>query len=190
MRRLKKNRIAVAAGLVATAFYIAYLSVIAPGAAQLNLTSAQQASFMSHTAPVVSQQDMLIIPKIGVYAPINPGGKPTLQNGAIWHRQPQNGNPVDGGNFVLAGHRFNFAPTPGHIKQNSVLYDLDKLSAGDTISVDYKQHRYTYVVTDTAQVKPGDTYIENRTQAPQLTIYSCTLKGSADGRVVVFAQPQ
>ncbi len=167
--------------------YVAYLSLFAAGH-EIHSSATSQAQYVRENAPKVDSQDTLIIPKISVNAPINPGGKATLDNGAIWHRQPQNGNPVDGGNFVLAGHRYQFAITPDRTIQNSVLYDLDKLKLGDKILVDWQKKRYTYKVTKIYSVKPNAVEIEERSSEPKMTLYTCTLAGSTDGRIVIEAK--
>lgn len=167
--------------------YVAYLSLLAPQH-EIHSSATSQAQYIRDHAPRVNDQDTLIIPKISVNAPINPGGKQTLDNGAIWHRQPQNGNPVDGGNFVLAGHRYQFAITPDKTIQNSVLYDLDKLKLGDKILVDWQKKRYTYKVTKIYSVKPNAVEIEERSLKPKMTLYTCTLAGSTDGRIVIEAK--
>jgi LPXTG-site transpeptidase (sortase) family protein len=180
-------RIIVAIIFLVGGIYVAYLSIWAPQHA-INDSSASQAQYVKKHAPKVSSQDMLIIPKISVDAPIDPGGVQTLENGAIWHRQPQNGNPADGGNFVLAGHRYQFAITPDHTIKNSVLYDLDKMKLGDKILVDWHKKRYTYKVTKIYSVKPNAVEIEKRSSEPKMTLYTCTLAGSTDGRIVIEAK--
>lgn len=180
-------RIIVAVIFLVGGIYVAYLSLFAAGH-EINSNATSQAKYVNEHAPKVNDQDTLIIPKISVHAPINPGGKATLDNGAIWHRQPQNGNPVDGGNFVLAGHRYQFAITPDHTIKNSVLYDLDKMKLGDKILVDWHKKRYTYKVTKIYSVKPNAIEIEKRSDEPKMTLYTCTLAGSTDGRIVIEAK--
>jgi len=110
-----------------------------------------------------------------------------LEEGA-WHRLPENGNPVDGGNFVLAAHRLEIGWTPGQTKKMSPFYNIDKLNVGDEIVVFYNKNRYSYTIDKIYEVEPSATYIENRTSRPKMTLYTCTLKGAADGRVVIEAK--
>lgn len=182
-------RIIVAIVFLLGGVYVAYLSLLAP-LHQINETKTSQTQYIKDHAPKVSNQDTLIIPKISVNAPINPGGQATLEGGAIWHRQPQNGDPVNGGNFVLAGHRYQFAITPDRTIQNSVLYDLDKMKLGDRILVDWHKKRYAYKVTKIYSVKPNAVEIEERSSQPKMTLYTCTLAGSTDGRIVIEAKQQ
>lgn len=129
----------------------------------------------------------LYVPKIDLNVPF---GAPAsaLYVGAQW-RQPSSGNPKDGGNFVLAGHRFVMSTTPGKTIQQSPFYGIDKLVAGDKIFIDYKGVRYTYTIRSKTTVKPDAVSIENRTVDPRLTLYSCTLGGQSDGRDVIIATP-
>lgn len=181
-------RIVVAVVLLVGGIYVAYLTFMAPRH-EIHESKASQAAYIKAHAENVNAEDTLIIPKISVHAPINPRGIATLENGAIWHRQPQNGDPVGGGNFVLAGHRYQFAITPDHTIRNSVLYDLDKMQLGDRILVDWKKKRYTYKISKLYSVKPNDIHIEERSEDSKMTLYTCTLEGSTDGRIVVEALP-
>lgn len=131
-------------------------------------------------------ENRLYIPKIDINLPYNTGGPEVMEHGAWW-RKPDNGNPKDGGNFVLSAHRFIMGITPWHTARKSPFYSIDKLKVGDPIIVDYEGNRYTYEITKSFDVKPDAVHIEQRTAAPQLTLYSCTLGGATDGRNVFIA---
>lgn len=139
------------------------------------------------------QENRLYMPQINVDIPVvevqqgEPESK-ALDRGAI-HRQPQNGNPKDGGNFVLAAHRFTLGLTPSETRAKSPFYHIDEMKVGDDIYVDYDGVRYKYKLSEMREVAPSDVGIEARSNEPQLTIYSCTLAGSNDGRIVLFAKP-
>lgn len=132
------------------------------------------------------KQARLYIPKIDVNVPFA-ANEAALYKGAWW-RKPANGNPADGGNFVLAAHRFVMSFTPGETVKRSPFYAIDKLQKNDEIYVDYKGKRYGYMVTKKMRVQPNAVYIEQRTEQPQLTLYSCTLAGQNDGREVIVAR--
>lgn len=137
----------------------------------------------------LSRQDRLIIPKIGVSAPIESGDWQVLERDAVWHRYPERGNPVEGGNTVLAAHRYVFGWTPQQVTKASVLYNINQLEIGDSVYVDYRGKRYAYKITSKSTVAADASEIEAKTDEPRLTIYSCTLKGERDGREVVVAEP-
>ncbi len=128
------------------------------------------------------------IQKMGIEVPFYTGSEQVLEQGA-WHRKPENGNPKDGGNFVLAAHRFEMGVTPSQTRQKSPFYKIDSLQIDDTIRVYYQNQWYDYVVTGKKEVSPTALYIENKTNKPTLTLYSCSLGGAAVGRYVILAEP-
>lgn len=128
------------------------------------------------------------IPKIGVNVDLNSGGAEALEKGA-WHRFPERGNPVAGGNFIISAHRFSLGATPGQTRQKSPFYHIDKLKIGDQIIVDFRGKRYGYEITEEKSVKPTQVEIEAESEEPKLTLYTCTLKGDSDGREVFIARP-
>lgn len=169
--------------LLAGGLYLLSL-VLAPAVAPLIATKPIDAA----TLPAPATNDnRIVIPKIGVnihYAP----GTASLDRGAEW-RYPDHGNPKDGGNFIVAAHRFSIQPTPQSTIEKSPFYQVDKLAIGDQILVDYNGLRYLYKISKIFDVKPTQTEIEARSDTPVLTLYTCSLGGSSDGRVVLLADP-
>lgn len=138
------------------------------------------------------RQNRLYLPKINVDVPVVPiDGSETaaLEKGAI-NRASTSGNPEDGGNFVLAAHRFNLGLTPDKTRAKSPFYHLDKVVPGDDIFVDYHGKRYAYKVVEVKSVKPDAVEIEQPTENSRLTLYTCELAGPEAGRDVVIAEPQ
>lgn len=136
-------------------------------------------------------ENRLYIPKINVdvaVVGINGNEAAALERGAI-HRAPENGNPAEGGNFVLAAHRFQLGLTPDQTRKKSPFYHIDQMQTGDQLYIDYNGTRYAYEVTKKQAVSRDATEIEQRTDEDQLTIYSCVLGGPEAGREVVFAKP-
>lgn len=134
-------------------------------------------------------QDRLYAPKIGVDVAIVVGVTDKTLEGGAWHRVPQNGDPVSGGNFVLAAHRFNLGLTPNLTRAKSPFYHIDKLAMGDQLFVDYRGVRYAYEVTKRYKVGENELSIESQTKDSRLTMYSCDLRGPKAGREVVEAKP-
>lgn len=137
-----------------------------------------------------TNDNRVIIPKIGVNIPYGSDGVKSLDKGAWW-RYPARGNPLDGGNFIIAAHRFSVQPTPGATVIKSPFYHIDKLKSADQILIDYNGKRYGYSIEKIFTVKPNQTEIEapvSRNES-RLTLYSCELGGSNDGRVVLYAKP-
>lgn len=136
------------------------------------------------------QGNRLFIPSINVNVAIGEGNDASVLDSGAWHRQPQNGNPLVGGNFVLSAHRFAMGLTPAHTLEKSPFYNIDKLFTGDEIFVDYQGARYTYKITKRYDVPRTAVEIEARSDKPKLTLYSCDLRGEQAGRIVVEAEPQ
>ena len=133
-------------------------------------------------------ENRLYIPKIDINLPYTTGDETVMEKGAWW-RRPDNGNPADGGNFVLSAHRFIMGLTPQQTLRKSPFYNIDKLKIGDKIYIDYSGKRYKYTISKIFAVAPDAVEIEQRTDQPQLTLYSCTLGGASDGREVIIATP-
>lgn len=173
---------------------LAALVLIATGAYILILTQAPN-------LPVASPIDLdtnddandnrnrIQIEKMGVEVPYYSDNTPaTLERGAWW-RFPDRGDPTKGGNFILSAHRFYIGTTPQGTRARSPFYKLDTLAEGDKIRIFFDGKWYDYAVTRNYSVKPNATEIEDQSDEPKLTLYTCTLKGSADGRVVIEASP-
>ena len=138
------------------------------------------------TVKVDKKKDQVIIPQLGIQEGIYEGGPEVLENGT-WHRYPDRGKPGVG-NFILSGHRFVMGNTPGETLRKSPFYNLGKMKVGDPIYVDWRGRRFTYKVAKTYQVKPNEVSIEAASKQHKLTLYTCTLSGSADGRLVIEAE--
>lgn len=136
--------------------------------------------------PVLPAERQLYIPKIGVNIVFDSGKVAVLDHEAWW-RFPERGNPIIGGNFILSAHRFNLGFLPGETKIKSPFYNLNRLEPGDNVYIDYLHVRYKYQVVRRFSVKPTELSIEDPSAEAKLTLYSCTLRGQADGREVVQA---
>ena len=130
----------------------------------------------------------LYIPKLGVDVVIEAGLTNETLKGEAWHRKPENGSPVDGGNFVLAAHRFNLGVTPLQTNSLSPFYHIESLESGDEIFADYDGQRFAYKVARKYSVPSNAVEIENRSEAHKLTLYSCDLQGPEAGRDVIEAE--
>lgn len=126
------------------------------------------------------EQNLLVIPKLNMQEVIHEGsGIDTLRQG-LW-RRPAASKPDAGSNTVLVGHRLTYDGP-------AVLYHLDKVEVGDSITVFWDQQRYDYTVIRKEQLPPSAVHIEQPTDNSQLTIYTCTPLWSAHDRLVVVAQ--
>jgi LPXTG-site transpeptidase (sortase) family protein len=135
--------------------------------------------------------DRLYIKELGVNAELNTGGEEAMNGGNAWHRFPERGDPVAGGNFIISAHRWIRGNTPQETIKQSPFYNTDRLKIGDAIVVDFGGNRYKYEIYEIFNIKPDQTEIESplaEGQDPIMTLYTCTLKGAADGRVVIRAR--
>jgi len=147
---------------------------------------SDEAQAMINHLPANQNADNLnrvIIPKIGVNSPIveSADASYALNRGA-W-RTPESSTPDKGGNTVLSGHRFKYLPP-----NNLTFYLLDKLAAGDVVSVIWQGQDYIYKVNQTKIVEPTDLSVLAPTAVPTLTLYTCDPIYSQQHRLVVIAE--
>jgi sortase A len=140
------------------------------------------------TDDVSDRRNRIQIEKIDLEVPYNPGGVEALNEGAWW-RHPQRGNPAEGGNFILSAHRFYIGLTPEKTRARSPFYRLEEVNVSDNVRAFYEGEWYDYKVTKKYTVKPDAVEIEAPSDEAKMTLYTCTLGGSADGRVVLEAEP-
>lgn len=141
------------------------------------------------TPAATTAGDYIQIQSINLEVPFFAGpDSRTLDKGAWW-RFPDRGDPEKGGNFILSAHRFQLSLTPWSTKDSSPFYHLDKVKVGDTIKVHFHDKWYSYQATRLYSVPPDATQIEAPSTEAKMTLYSCSLRGQADGRYVVEAKP-
>lgn len=182
-KALRGTVIAAAVLLLLGGLYLLTL-VSAPAIAPV---IAQKPIVVTELPKPTAAENRIVIPKLGVNIPYAPG-EASLDRGAEW-RHPTRGNPVDGGNFIIAAHRFSIQPTPQGTIEKSPFYRIDQLAIDDKIIVDYDGTRYAYTIDKIFDVKPTQTEIEAASDTAKLTLYSCELGGSEAGRIVVTASP-
>ncbi|MBN1618549.1 class E sortase [Candidatus Dojkabacteria bacterium] len=131
-----------------------------------------------------STGNKIYIPVIGLDANIVEGQTEDALLLGAW-RRPNSSTPDKGGNTVITGHRFQYLPP-----NNLTFYHLDKVQVGDEIVIFWEGKRYEYIVIETKVVEPTDTYVEDQTEEPRLTLYTCTPLFTANQRLVVVAEPK
>lgn len=139
--------------------------------------------------PVIIYTSEVIIPKIGVTAPLHINVLPsqvipTLQSGVTHYADTA--LPGQVGNSVIFGHSSDYPWSPGQYKNIFAL--LDQLAIGDRITVPYTTQRFVYEVIGTKIVKPSDLSVLKKTPTPQLTLITCYPVGTAQKRLVVTAK--
>ena len=175
----------IGTALLLIGMYVAYL-LISPRLSKKQTKEVQQAVAQKPQA----DRNAVFIPSVGIQANIEQGDINILDKGMAWHRLPEQGNPVKGGNMIITGHSFVWGYRPDEIKKKSIFYDLKNSKVGDEVVINWEGKQYKYKITKLKTVKPNAIEVEDQTSDPQLTIYTCTLGGAADGRVVVVAKPE
>lgn len=151
--------------------------------------SGDKASNEVNKEELKKMENSIVIPRIKASVQIFEGDQEDALSKGAWHRKPEQGNPLIGGNFIVTGHRFNFALTPSKVKNSSPFYNIDKLQNGDTIFIVWEGEVYEYEVSKIYTVKPNQVEIEDQSEEHKLTLYTCTLGGHLDGRTVIEAHP-
>jgi sortase A len=125
----------------------------------------------------------LIIPKIGVNAPIIESADENygLDRG-VW-RLPKSSTPEEEGNMIITGHRFKYLPP-----SNLTFYLFHKLEEGDIASVVWNGSIYYYRISEKKIVSAADTSILRETDEPTLTMYTCDPIYSTKNRLVITSR--
>jgi LPXTG-site transpeptidase (sortase) family protein len=131
---------------------------------------------------LMSQGNLLIIPKIGVKVPIVEGEDESALDKGAW-RMPETSTPEKGSNTVLTGHRWKFRPP-----NEKTFYLLDKLEAGDKFTIYWEGRKYEYKVVSISIVLPTDLSVLNPTADFVVTLITCTPLFSIAKRLIVVGE--
>ena len=130
--------------------------------------------------PGPEQANRIQIPAIGIDAPIVQGdGWEQLKKGVGQHIG--SANPGENGNVVLSAHNDIFG---------EIFRDLDRLQAGDEITLYTNQRAYTYMVSESQVVEPTQVEFLENTSQPTLTLISCYPYLVDDQRIVITSRFQ
>jgi len=134
-------------------------------------------------APENKAGNRVIIPKIGVNAPIVEAetAEAGLARGA-W-RLPESSTPPEGGNTVITGHRFKYLPP-----NNLTFYLFHELKSGDIASIIWQGKEYYYRIQKTKVVPKTQVSITDPTEEPRLTLFTCHPIFSQKERLVVIGE--
>ena len=83
------------------------------------------------------------------------------------------------GTVAISGHRTTYG---------APFFNVDRLKAGDEITLESFDTVYKYIVTELMIVEPTDVWVLNPTPYPSLVLTTCNPKYSATERLVVFAK--
>jgi len=129
------------------------------------------------------QGNRLIIPKIGVLAPIieSRSADYGLSKGA-W-RVPETSTPDKGGNTVITGHRFKYLPP-----HNLTFYLFHKLEKGDVFTIIWNDQEYYYRIREVKIVDDTDLSVLDPSDTPIVTMFTCHPIYSTEQRLVVIGE--
>jgi LPXTG-site transpeptidase (sortase) family protein len=160
---------------------------------QTQLARAENAkSAPLEAGEVVPSTPTLVVPKIGVTAPIlfvnstaEADQDAALPNGVVHYYQTA--NPGEVGNTFITGHSSNYWWIKG--EYNYVFANLDKMVVGDQAKIYYNGNKFLYQVTGVKVVEPTDLTVLDQTIKPTMTLMTCTPAGTSWHRLIVsFAQ--
>lgn len=145
--------------------------------------------------------DVLIIPKLNVYAPIQNAStdalmrqdwtqvekdiQKALEDGVVHY--PGTAKPGQAGRAFITGHSSYYPLLPGHYK--NVFARLTEMKVGDEYWIYYNGDRHRYIVRSTKQVSPSDVSVLDQPTDERLgTLMTCTPTGTSLYRWIVDAQ--
>lgn len=170
--------------VICLAIYILVTPFLPDAQYQITKTIAAAVPSLKQTTPeALPSENRLVIPEIGVNAPILESESPAILDQGIW-RRPNTSTPDVGGNTVLVGHRFMYTSGP------TTFYLLPKLQVGDSITVYWNHAKYSYLVKSIEVVQPTAIEVEAPSTEPLLTLYTCTPLWNPTQRFVIRATPQ
>lgn len=156
-------------------------------------TESLEQAKMADSAPldpgeVIPSGSQIIVPKIGVTAPIIFAKSRTesdiqsyLTQGVVHYAGTA--NPGEVGNVFITGHSSNFWWVKGNY--NYVFVNLDKLAVGDQAKIYHNGKKFVYSVKETKVVDPKDVSVLAPSDVPTLTLMTCVPPGTNWRRLVV-----
>ena len=141
------------------------------------------------SVPLANNQTTLIIPSLNVSAPIvfskskiEQDLQKDLEKGVALY--PGSVNPGEDGTMVIVGHSSSYPWYKGNY--GSIFSLLEKLKAGDKITIIYNNKNYEYIVKD--QIKATSQSIQFlQMQNSDLVLMSCWPVGTNSIRIAVSA---
>ncbi len=168
----------------------AIYTVMMPIVPAISWWARHEAPLISHPATVanppvrdqaVPNDNTVVIPNLGLQEIIHEGMSVHTLHFGVWHI-PHTGSPPDGGNMVMAGHRYTYSGA-------GVFYHLDLVKTGDPIVLYWQHKRYNYIVAKTEVVPPTEMSVQAPSNNAHLTIYTCTPMWTFKNRLVIIANP-
>ena len=110
------------------------------------------------------------IPSIDIRYPVMEGTGSAVLNAGIGHI-PETAGIGESGNCVLCGHNGS--------RYGAFFTPLNQISIGDVVTIiDKKGQAHIYEVTETEVVNPYDNSIKTQGEGKELTLFTCSQKGT------------
>ena len=110
------------------------------------------------------------IPSIDIRYPVMEGTTGAVLNAGIGHI-PETAGIGESGNCVLCGHNGS--------RYGTFFTPLNQISIGDVVTIiDKKGQAHIYEVTETEVVNPYDNSIKTQGEGKELTLFTCSQKGT------------
>lgn len=156
-----------------------------------NLSSWFSSQPIPEVSPEQAKTYTISIPSLDIEHAVVQIGGTDLDKSVIQY--PGTANPGELGSPILFGHSVSplfYNPSISNPKRYvSIFTKIMSLKKDDKVIVNYDNVQYTYRVTNKVEVKPDDTYIlEQRYDARELKLVTCTPPGTKAFRGIVFAQ--
>lgn len=138
--------------------------------------------------PTLGEINRVLIPKIGVDAPLDRGAdsEVILKRGAwmVPEFKTPSGNALleRPEPTIIASHLFGYDDWDAEFRNQVAFAGLDQLEAGDTIEVIWQQRKYVYLV------KTSEVSANISTYDHDLIVYTCLDLTGSDQRVIIYAE--
>lgn len=174
----KINQI-LAGCVIAVGLYLLIVPLL-PVASYKLKTTPQLAS--AENGGVAPKENRLILPSAKVDTEIVEGlDISVINNGNVW-RRPATSNDPSVSNMVIVGHNYTYKdPTPP-------LYGLNEAGIGDEVFIFWHGQKYSYKIFSKEIVSPSAVEVEDPTEKPTLTLYTCYPLFIANQRLVIKAE--
>jgi sortase A len=137
---------------------------------------------------VIPNGNFLLIPKIGVNAPIifaqsanEKAIQGDLKSGVVHYKDTA--LPGETGNSFITGHSSNYWWDKG--KYNYIFANLNRLALGDQAKIYYNGNKFLYQVKKIEVVEPSNVNALQQTTTPTLTLMTCTPPGTSWKRLII-----
>lgn len=134
------------------------------------------------SAEKIPKENRLILPSAKVDTEVVEGPNiGVINNGNVW-RRPATSNDPTKGNMVIVGHNYTYRdPTPP-------FYSLNDSEIGNELFLYWQGQKYSYKIISKQIVSPSAVEIEDPTEKPTLTLYTCYPLFIANKRLVIQAE--